>query len=843
MKVKDICKRGWKYVLVFAIPWLVVLVHALIRQSWFVGEGSILIGDAADLYVPLYTKLWDATLGEGSFGIDWSVCFGTQMGEQFLKYLVSPFTLLVLLAEKDMIPQMVQIIMVLKWSCLAVSMLYYVAHTKHNKMTCRKDLVSIMLAMAYFLGNVIISHLCDLSALDVMIVFPLLMLMAERMTEGKGVIRFTVLLALIFVMNINLAIPVAIFVIFWYAIQLSKGVSSIVKAILSGVIAFCIGTAIGLLPLVFFGYDVELLSMKKTSIVSFSELLQRFFVCDSLLRAQSEQPLLYCSIVVLMVSLLYVFTKVSVKEKVVTMVVMLLLLSGLLIEPLNRLWNGMLGVSGSFAFILTFMIVYLALEVLTHLEELSMWQIILIGMLSIAGCIAGFLNAKIFLSFYVYLATFLIIVFAWMMLIFYKKKSIQYHNIFIVLSVVAILELASNAVYQLKEYDQYAYNDIAYNRSVQNVINGLSFKDGEKVAVTQTMHNYGMYLDVPSASWEHRIGNEKMSQLYQALGMEWSEQGTAYQGGSPLLNAMFNIRYASGQSEMQFSDCKQTKSTTDGYSLYEMNRLLGVGYMVDEDVVNWSLDAISPFELQNDFVKRATGAEDVFVPVIPKVTCQSFKGVDPNTPHDHEHEHEHEHEHNHAEDDVHEVYYGEYLVDTYYYHFRKYYVDDMVNYSFRSDGKTDYYIYVKSADPSITYLRIKGEFVNWDQYACNQKTIHVGVQPKGTTISILSDVQIDDNQYSEIWYQVAGFSDEQYDKVYEILNKDVLCVEEWENDSLKGKIHVTNAGVMMTSIAVHDGIKVYVDGKEAEYVKIGDALLGVPLSTGEHEIIIEGAQK
>ncbi len=842
MKVREIWKKCWKYGLVFVIPWLVVFVHALIRHSWFVGEGSILVGDAADLYVPLYTKLYDALLSDGTFGLDFDASYGIQMGEQFLKYLVSPFSLLIFLVERDMIPQMVQIMMVLKWSCLSVSMLYYVSHTQYNKLTIRKDMVSIMLSMAYLLGNVVVTNLNDLSAIDVMIVVPLLMLMVEKVTQGKGAIRLAILMALIFVMNVNLAIPVAIFSVLWCGIQLTKGVSNVTKCIFSWLIASGVGIAIGLLPMMLFGYKVELLPLKKTAVMSFYELLQRFFICDTPLRAQTEQPLLYCSVVVLLVSLLFVFTKVSVKEKIVTVLSVLFVTCGLLIEPVNDLWNGMLGISGSFSFLLTFMMVYLAMMVLANLEELSMWQIVLVGLLGVAGCVLGFLNAKIFLSFYVYLATFLVLVFTWMMLIFYKKNSIQYRNVLIVLSIVAIGELSVNAVYQLKEYDQYRYDDIAYNRSIQNVTKDLALKDGEKVAFTQAMYNYGLYLDIPNASWEHRIGNEKMSRLYKELGMEWNEQGTAYHGGSPLLNTMFNIRYATGQSVVQFADCKEMKSATDEYSLYEMNRLVGAGYMVDEDVVNWSIDSLSPFELQNDFVKKATGLDPVFEMVIPEANCQSLKGVDPNAPHDHEHAHDHEHEHEGEVEEVHDFYYGEYLVDTYYYHFRKYYVDDVVNYSFRSDGKTDYYIHVKCADPSITYLQIKGEYISWDQYACNQKTIHVGVQPEGTMISVISDVQIDDHQYSEIWYQVAGFSDEKYDKVYEELKKDVLSIEEWKGDRIKGKIKVTKAGVMMTSIAVQDGMKVYVDGQETDYVTIGGALLGVSLPLGEHEIVIEGAK-
>ena len=43
---------------------------------------------------------------------------------------------------------------------------------------------------------------------------------------------------------------------------------------------------------------------------------------------------------------------------------------------------------------------------------------------------------------------------------------------------------------------------------------------------------------------------------------------------------------------------------------------------------------------------------------------------------------------------------------------------------------------------------------------------------------------------------------------------------------------------MYTSIPYYKGFKVYVDGKQTEITKIGDALIGVKLQKGEHDIRI-----
>lgn len=845
--IKNFLKTKWQYIVVFAIPWLLMLLHILIHQTWFVGEGSILYKDAGNLYVQLYSELWDNVHNGESIAFSWNAGFGMEFGLGVLRYLISPFTLVVLLIPKSAIADVVQIGLVLKWSLVSVSMLYYMMHTKYNRVEKRRDLIAIVLAMVFFMSNTMVSMLHDLSFLDCMITFPILLLLIENFKEKKNIILFYALLSLTILMNYQVAISILIFLVFWFVGQFVEESGYSKKTIFSfvgSVLAAIASGMIVILPNVM--SDMGTVSHKLASVVSLTEFIQRFFVCDSLLLEQANQPMLYSSIVAVMLMLLFFFTGAPIKKKVYIAVLMLLLCGGVILEPMNLLWNGLDGDSGKFGFLFAFMIMYMTMETLRQLDVVKMWQIAIVGLVSIVLCIVGFFCAPILLEFYVYLATFLIVCFVFMMLFFYRKGSIQYQNVLVVLGIVAIMELSANTVYQLRTYDEYRLEDVYYHNAAENLTKSLSLEDGEKVAMVQNMHNYGMKLQLPVAAWSQSVGDPSMQNLYEALGMEYSDEGYSYFGGSPLLNAMFHIRYGLGQNEMSFSDCQLQKSSDEDYNLYKMNRLLGLGYMVSSGVADWDLSLESPFEIQNDFVKKATGVEGIFTPVSPQMNCMSLAGKDPNEEHDHEHEHEHEHgvsageeqQHSHDADDM-EIYYGEYIGDAYYYHFQKIYDDDYVNMSFKSDGVTDYYIHVKGADKSLTYVQINGEFVYMDQLSGYQKTFHIGVIPEGTTISLISNFEIDGMDYSEIWYRVAGFDQTAYDKVYEVLATNTLQVSSYDETCIKGNIVAEEDGVMMTSIPMLDGMSVMVDGQVSDLTGVGGALLSVPLQAGEHEIAIE----
>ena len=74
-------------------------------------------------------------------------------------------------------------------------------------------------------------------------------------------------------------------------------------------------------------------------------------------------------------------------------------------------------------------------------------------------------------------------------------------------------------------------------------------------------------------------------------------------------------------------------------------------------------------------------------------------------------------------------------------------------------------------------------------------------------------------------------------KGYDILNASTLDLTEFSTTKVAGEILCNRDGLMYTSIPDDGNWKAYVDGKEAEIVLVGDAMIGLNLTKGYHSIV------
>ena len=235
-------KAELPYIVVFLVPWVLIIIHSVVRGSWLSGEGSILAGDAGNLCYQMYVELWEKLHHGGSLVFTWNAGAGMDFLVSLFDYMLSPFTLLILLFPKSMIANVLQFSIVMKWSIAAVTMLYFFQHSAFNRLRERKTLVSIALALVYVLGNAMIFSLAHPVWLDILAVFPLLLLMEEKMIEGKGFKRFLFLLLFCLICNYQVAIPMTVFLTVWYGMLYSMKAEKNKRGILK--YAYCVVAAV-----------------------------------------------------------------------------------------------------------------------------------------------------------------------------------------------------------------------------------------------------------------------------------------------------------------------------------------------------------------------------------------------------------------------------------------------------------------------------------------------------------------------------------------------------------------------------------------------------------------------
>ena len=83
---------------------------------------------------------------------------------------------------------------------------------------------------------------------------------------------------------------------------------------------------------------------------------------------------------------------------------------------------------------------------------------------------------------------------------------------------------------------------------------------------------------------------------------------------------------------------------------------------------------------------------------------------------------------------------------------------------------------------------------------------------------------------------LAVLDDEVFQRGYEILNASTLELTKFKDTKVEGTINCNRDGLLYTSIPQNGNWHVYVDGQEAEIQLVGDAMIAVNLTAGEHQI-------
>ena len=86
---------------------------------------------------------------------------------------------------------------------------------------------------------------------------------------------------------------------------------------------------------------------------------------------------------------------------------------------------------------------------------------------------------------------------------------------------------------------------------------------------------------------------------------------------------------------------------------------------------------------------------------------------------------------------------------------------------------------------------------------------------------------------------VYALKKERFEEFYRDLADEQMIIEKFTDCKINGKISAQKDGVLFLSIPYEKGWKVYIDGERTETFKVLQAMLGVKVCSGEHNIRIE----
>ena len=114
--------------------------------------------------------------------------------------------------------------------------------------------------------------------------------------------------------------------------------------------------------------------------------------------------------------------------------------------------------------------------------------------------------------------------------------------------------------------------------------------------------------------------NKNVTTLLNKLGIAGTPASNryTYHLTSPVTNSMLGVKYSVNKdstTESEYLTSFASNGATNAY-LYEYS--LPVGFLVDNSVRLWDTTSSNPFDVQNDFIKKATGLNaDVMTQILP----------------------------------------------------------------------------------------------------------------------------------------------------------------------------------------------------------------------------------
>lgn len=196
-------KSLFQRVKLYAIPGLitcaVIVFIYVFKGIWPFGANRIDYFDNMQQVAPLYAHLWDWMHGKASLWFDWYTGFGTNVSMSISAFsMLSPFNLLLYLFPRTLILESISILTLVKMIFMAVAMYAYI-NKKYNNLSYNMKVVFSL--MYTFCGYTVLYGSCFTPWMDIVALFPLLMLAYENMMQTGKKLFYIIMVAIIFIIN------------------------------------------------------------------------------------------------------------------------------------------------------------------------------------------------------------------------------------------------------------------------------------------------------------------------------------------------------------------------------------------------------------------------------------------------------------------------------------------------------------------------------------------------------------------------------------------------------------------------------------------------------------------
>ncbi|MBR1597412.1 MAG: phosphoribosylformimino-5-aminoimidazole carboxamide ribotide isomerase [Lachnospiraceae bacterium] len=820
-------KNQYVYVLTF------IFAFAMMAGAWIIGDVGpfggkcLVVVDGVHQYLPFFSEYQEKLTHLSDIQYTFDVGMGNNFISLWSYYLSSPFNLIIMLCSKSHLPMALNIIISTKIILAALCFAYFLMHYWKKP---SKDMGVVAFSLLYAFSSYVVGYYWNLMWLDCIFIFPIIILGMKKMLNEKDSRLYVLALLYAFICNYYISFMICMFLVLWFFTFSFKSVSdfffkgvrfavaSITTAMLSAVVL--LPAYKGIMTTASAEFELPEWEFYGT----FADTLRSHLFCSEVLTNQigDAGTNLYCGMLTILFAVVFfLMPGIKAEKKVKYLALLALFVVSFNNIELNYIWHGFhnqYGIPNRFAFLYIFVLLLMAYEVYRKREGLKWPMVIISYTISMLFVIFCYFNAETIYDDKTYMLSALLLTLYMVLLVLFCMAKGARKPLIIIVSFVAIFEMAINGLYGFYQdgssEPDYYYGDTEAVAELRKRNGGLGDDNTQfyREDVLQPLF-------VDEATWHNlkSVGifgstvRGEMVDIMGDLGFYTGANEYLYYGATPVTNALFGVKYVytrrydfvNVDTDMIKVDSQESPSST--VSVYENPNILPVGYMVNEDILDFETYDNGPFTVQNELCGALTGIEPIFVSILDDMkvnvygTNMDIELIDDNN--------------------------------------AKY---SNANPSARGDmiytvpHDMDLYVSTRGSNIHKVAILIDGTEVGYDRY--HGQLCHIGDLKAGQLVDIQFELGDNDDMDGELYCYPMEFKKDQFRDFYNVMLNRGMQVETVSDTKITGKVSAKDGEVFMTSIPYDDGWSVYCDGDKVETLVLLDGFLGADIPSGEHEI-------
>ncbi|MBQ2581475.1 MAG: YfhO family protein, partial [Ruminococcus sp.] len=625
---------------------IIISVVFMVKGYYPFGNGTIAWCDMTQQVIPMTANLEDILSGKTGFFLNMQNAGGMSMIGVVFFFVASPLNLLAFVVPKQDLVLFVNVLTMLKLMAAGMTAMLFFRKCFEKLSPFFAAFLSISYA---FCGYAVVYYQNSIW-LDVMYLFPLLMIGIHRLITKNKLLPYVVTLSIMAVVNYYICYMIAVFCILFFALICVRDKKNEYKQ--AGFL-FLIGSLIAALITAVVWLPSLLQYFVSGRTTSISENLK---ATSFLSEHQTATALLLYSTVAIVICAVCIIDKRRRTKQNSTMLIMLtLMLIPMYAEPINLMWHtgSYMSFPCRYAFITVFLMLICSAQFIEDgSEHIAVSPVkSRVGRITLPVFCFALLGASVLLTdlvirrnetkimnysrslwsddtflgiefkiFFVFAAAFAVV------FLLYKKAFLGKRVFTVLLGCFVVAQSVTALNMYVTSNKDYSIEKAQETRSVF-ALDG-KIKDDSFYRVKTT----GKHFDVNNIgamgyrSLSHYTSLTDRAYMYamKKLGYSsyWMEVGS--HGGTEFTDALFSVKYKIAGEPLAE---EKAVVSTDKYSVYERENYIGLGLITDRDISDMeSFDDLDRFEVQQDLY-RTLFAENDSDDIITKYEPESTNEV------------------------------------------------------------------------------------------------------------------------------------------------------------------------------------------------------------------------